>query len=119
MPVLSRSSKTVNLNLMQEKHRLIFYPDTILRKKTEDITDLTPSILRFIDKMKEVCAQKKGLGIAAPQVNESLSIFVTPITGTNIKTKDPIYAKDLKDWTVIINPKVLSFSKEAVGYEEG
>jgi peptide deformylase len=104
---------------MDQKHRLIYYPDSILRKKTEDIEDITPSFVKFIDKMKQICSEKKGLGIAAPQVNESLSVFVSPMTGTHIKTKDPLYAKDIKDWNVFINPRITKYSKEAVGYEEG
>lgn len=104
---------------MDQKHRLIYYPDSILRKKTEDIEDITPSLEKFIDKMKQICSEKKGLGIAAPQVNESLSVFVSPMTGTHIKTKDPLYAKDAKDWSIFINPRITKYSKEAVGYEEG
>ena len=104
---------------MEDKHQLIYYPDPILRKKAESVDVITPSLIQFIDRMKEVCADKKGLGIAAPQVNESISIFVTPMTGTHIKTKDPIYAKNFEDWTVIINPKIIRYSQEYVGYEEG
>jgi peptide deformylase len=104
---------------MQDKHRLILYPDTILRKKTDFVDRLTPQIKDFIETMKHVCSEKKGLGIAAPQVNESVSIFVTPMIGNHIKTKDPLLAKDFADWNVFINPKILSYSKEAVAYEEG
>lgn len=104
---------------MDPNHRLIYYPDSILRKKTENVLEITPTFLKFIEKMKEVCFAKKGLGIAAPQVNESLSVFVSPITGTHIKTKDPLYATELKNWSVFLNPKILKYSQEAVGYEEG
>ncbi|MFZ4673630.1 MAG: peptide deformylase [Chlamydiia bacterium] len=104
---------------MDQKHQLIIYPNSILRKKTEDIKEITPSFLNFIEKMKEVCLDKKGLGIAAPQVNESLSVFVSPMTGTHMKTKDPLYAKESKDWSVFVNPKITKYSQEAVGYEEG
>ncbi|MBU6149049.1 MAG: peptide deformylase, partial [Verrucomicrobia bacterium] len=90
-----------------------------LRKKAESVDSINPLLINFINRMKEVCAEKKGLGIAAPQVNESVSIFVTPMIGTHIKTKDPIYAKNFEDWTVVINPKIVRYSQEYVGYEEG
>ncbi len=104
---------------MNDKHHLIFYPDSILRKKGETITQVTPDIEKFIERMKEVCAGKKGLGIAAPQVNEALNIFVSPVIGTHIMTKEPLYAKTSADWTIAINPQIVSCSKESIGYEEG
>ncbi|MFZ4773431.1 MAG: peptide deformylase [Chlamydiia bacterium] len=104
---------------MHDKHHLIFYPDSILRKKGEAVDEVSPFIQNFVQKMKEVCVSKKGLGIAAPQVNESLNIFVSPVTGVHSKTKECVYATDYKDWTVVINPKIIGYSKEAVLYEEG
>ncbi len=88
-------------------------------------------IQKIIAAMREALAKEyDGVGIAAPQIGESLRIFVvsdlvfkarrknapekTPEMGTEIRP-----AKAVKDQLVYINPEILSTSKDQKSLEEG
>jgi peptide deformylase len=94
--------------------------DPILRKKAvavrqEDIT--SPRIQKVIADMKTaVDSQKDGIAIAAPQIGQSLSIFV--VSGKIMREADPKY-KGKEDHLVFINPKILKLSRKMQDAEEG
>ncbi|OHB11520.1 MAG: peptide deformylase [Candidatus Zambryskibacteria bacterium RIFCSPLOWO2_12_FULL_45_14] len=74
-----------------------------------------------IDRMKEALhAEEDGVAIAAPQIGESLRIFV--VSGKALalakKVKKMNDKKDLKD-LVLINPEIIKFSKKQKKVEEG
>lgn len=86
----------------------------VLRTKAEPVPrDLIHSeeIQSLIDNMIETMREYNGAGLAAPQVHESVQIIVLEVE------KNPRY-KDESDvpLTIIINPKIVSFSEEM---EEG
>jgi len=56
--------------------------DPVLRKKSREIKEITPAILRLLDDMVETMDAAKGLGLAAPQVGIPKRIIVVRI-GTN------------------------------------
>ena len=92
----------------------------ILRKKSvavkhEDIG--SARIQNIIAIMKAaVDSQKDGIAIAAPQVGESLRIFV--VSSKIMREADPKY-KGKEDHLVFINPKILKLSKKMQDAEEG
>jgi peptide deformylase len=94
--------------------------DPILRKKAmpikhEDIG--TPHIQKIITEMKKaVDSQKDGIAIAAPQIGESLRIFV--VSSKIMREADPKY-KGKEDHLVFINPKILKLSRKMQDAEEG
>jgi len=94
--------------------------DPILRKKAapvrhEDIA--SARIQNIITIMKAaVDSQKDGIAIAAPQVGESLRIFV--VSSKIMREADPKY-KGKEDHLVFINPKILKLSKKMQDAEEG
>jgi len=89
--------------------------DTILREKTtlvKNISDL--SFQNLIADMITTVKNANGLGIAAPQVYKSLSVFIMASKPNkrypNAPNIDPIS---------IINPKIKVYSKEIVKHWEG
>lgn len=75
----------------------------------------------ILQKMKEALhAEEDGVAIAAPQIGESLRIFVTSgkaVAWSN-KTKKIDRRKELKD-LVFINPEIIKISKKKKRVEEG
>jgi peptide deformylase len=82
----------------------------ILRKKSDmvDPAEMTrPEFQRFIDDMIETMREYDGVGLAAPQVHISKQIAVIEAKGNPRYPESP----DIP-LTVIINPTVISMSKE-------
>ena len=107
---------------------------TILRRESEalDIKDIkTPKIKRLISGMKETLKNTvDGVGLAAPQVGESLRIFIVSEEAEEIDRiekgkKDPPQnyeeIRKKKDWKnyVFINPVVKNTSKNQLERAEG
>ncbi len=94
--------------------------NTILRDHAKPvlISEInSPKIKKVIDDMKiAMHAQKDGVAIAAPQIGESLQIFV--ISGPLLKKADPDFKGDGSD-LVFINPKITKLSRDKAGMEEG
>lgn len=80
---------------------IVYYGNPILRTKAKQVESITPEIRALIDNMMETMLAANGLGIAAPQVGKSLSIFITSPPIEDEKggfTQSPP--------TVFINPKL-------------
>jgi peptide deformylase len=94
--------------------------DPILRKKAAPVRheDIGSARIQNIitDMKKAVDSQKDGIAIAAPQVGESLRIFV--VSGKVMREADPKY-KGKEDHLVFINPKILKLSRKMQDAEEG
>ena len=94
--------------------------DPVLRKKAAEVpvSDITsPRIQQVIKEMKEVLlTQPDGIAIAAPQIGESLRIFL--INGKLLKEADPESGGDGKDM-VFINPTITKRSRVKRIVEEG
>lgn len=80
----------------------------MLRRRAEGVEDISnPEIQQLIDDLILTAAEASGVGIAAPQVSESLRIFI--IAGT----ASPRYPDAPETETkVIINPEIVSVSDE-------
>lgn len=93
---------------------IIYFGDPILRKKGAIVPEITDEIRQLIDDMIETMDDVNGLGLAAPQVNRSLALFMTRV---------PIEGPD-DTWTegklrVFINPKIIAYSEELWSCTEG
>lgn len=75
-----------------------------MRKKSEEVKEVTPEIKKLIEEMIETMIKSNGIGLAASQVGVSKRIIVTATQ------KSPL---------VFINPKILRKSKETELGEEG
>jgi peptide deformylase len=83
---------------------ILKYPNPILRKKCEEIKEITPEIKRLGFDMVDTMIKNKGIGLAASQVGQLKRIIT-------------VYTK--KGPRIFINPKILSKSNETDIAEEG
>lgn len=60
--------------------KIIKYPDPVLRKNTEKITDFNEDLARLVDDMAETMYDAPGVGLAAPQIGKSLKLIVVDIS---------------------------------------
>ena len=80
----------------------------VLRKKAKAIADVKdPKVQQLIDDLITTVADVDGVGIAAPQVYQSLRIFIMA-SKPNARYPHAPHMKPL----ALINPKVLSWSKK-------
>ncbi len=87
----------------------------ILRKKSKEVTDIKSiEVQTLIDNLIATVMEVDGVGIAAPQVYESLRIF---ILASHPNARYP-YAPKMKP-TAIINPKIHDMSKSKIKDWEG
>ena len=90
------------LNIIERGHPTLNKPSTEV--KVVDIQ--TPKIQKIITDLQETLAAiSDGVGLAAPQVNVPLQIFI--VSKRILKGKDKELNKDI----VCINPKIVKFSK--------
>jgi peptide deformylase len=88
---------------MYENHPLRFYPDPVLRRACEPVRAVDDSIRDLVRRMFAVMYQRRGVGLAAPQVGVGLRVYIVNTTGRP------------EDEQVLINPQVL----EAAGSQTG
>jgi peptide deformylase len=85
--------------------KIITYPNDILRKKAQEVENvLDPNIQKLAEDMTETMKEGKGVGLAAPQIGQSIRLITI----------------DVKDEPLILfNPKITFFSKKKEDGEEG
>ena len=81
-----------------------YYPDKILRKKSEPVKEITADIKQLCSDMAKIMEENKGIGLAAPQVGELKRIIV-------LRTDEGPKA--------FINPKIILKSNDKEVIEEG
>lgn len=96
------------------KLQLAFYGHPVLRKKTSPVSVIDDKIRQLVYDMVETMDLNDGVGLAAPQVHRSLSIFVTRIPHWD--EQDKIIPGEVR---VFINPKILSYTQETWACQEG
>lgn len=77
----------------------------ILRKQAATVADIDERIVRLTQAMLDSLEVQKGIGLAGPQVNEQLRLFVT-------------HAQNDKP-RIFINPEIIMTSADMGPYEEG
>jgi peptide deformylase len=83
---------------------IVTYGNEILGKKAEPVKEIDDGIRSLSEDMLEAMAGK-GIGLAGPQVDKALRIFVTNVEGDKPR--------------VFINPEIVLTSQEMVAIEEG
>ena len=85
------------------------YPDPILRKKCQEVTEITPEIIDLSQNMIKTLVVNQGVGLAAPQVGELKRIIVVKYPEDKLAMNP----------TVFINPEIMEKTKETQVEEEG
>jgi peptide deformylase len=55
------------------------YGSKVLRKRAEEVEEVTPALSKFADDMLETMYQANGVGLAAPQVGRSIRLIVVDV----------------------------------------
>jgi len=61
--------------------QLVIYPDSKLKAVAKEVQQFDDWLVAVVERMKDLMAQHKGVGLAAPQVGLSLRIFVASASG--------------------------------------
>jgi len=101
---------------------IVAYGDPVLRKKTKEIAKDYPDIKTLIENMWETMYSSSGVGLAAPQIGNSIRLFVVDSN----QILDNLEDKEESDWKddvgikeVFINAKVINKKGEEWVYNEG
>lgn len=84
---------------------IVTFGNDILTKKAEPIADIGPDTAALAQEMFRLMERGRGIGLAGPQVNLPLRIFVTNVEGDQKR--------------VFINPEIVLTSQEEIDIEEG
>lgn len=91
---------------------IVMYGDPVLRKKAKDIEKGT-NILELVSDMYETMHAAHGIGLAAPQIGQSIRLFV--VDGTTLEDEPKL--ADFKK--AFVNPVILEEEGEPWAFEEG
>lgn len=95
-----------------------------LRKKTAQISEITPKLRQLISDMALTMKQADGVGIAAPQVGQSAQLFVVdPLAFDKERSKWEFrriaHPPDVTKPLAFINPVISTYPKFSEGMVEG
>lgn len=100
---------------------IVAYGNPVLRTKCEDINRDYPGLDKLIADMWETMYASNGVGLAAPQINKAIRLFVVDSAQMFEASEDTAEEFDdapgIKE--VFINPQILQLDGEEWDYEEG
>ncbi len=96
---------------------VVAYGDPVLRKEAEDVEQNMEGLRELIDNMWETMYKAEGVGLAAPQIGQSLRLFVVDGSPFGEGDGGDAGCKDFK--RVMINPVLFDESDECDVMEEG
>lgn len=88
---------------------IVTWPDEVLAAKAKPIDKVTPDLDELIENMIETMYESDGVGLAAPQIGQSIRLIVVDQTGPKIRG----------DLRVLVNPEIVESSDTEVESEEG
>ena len=93
---------------------IVAYGHPTLRKIAAEIEPGHPGLNELIDNMFETMYQSEGVGLAAPQVNQSIRLFIVDASP---------YEKDMPEFKgfkkIFINPHIIEETGEEWSFNEG
>jgi peptide deformylase len=101
---------------------IVAYGAPILRTVSKEITPDYPDLAKFIEDMWETMYASNGVGLAAPQVNRNIRLFVMDSAQVfeNQEEEDKgKFADEPGIKGVFINPKVVELNGKEWSYNEG
>ena len=101
---------------------IVAYGSPVLRKVSKEITTDYPDLNKLIDDMWETMYNSKGVGLAAPQVNRDIRLFIID----SVQIIEGLDDEEVKEYPndrgykgVFINAKISSLNGEEWAYNEG
>ena len=101
---------------------IVAYGSPVLRKVSKEITPDYPELNKLIEDMWETMYNSKGVGLAAPQVNKDIRLFIID----SVQIIENLNEDDLKEYHndkgykgVFINARISSLNGEEWAYNEG
>ena len=85
---------------------IVKYPDPVLERPAEPVTEFNDELRKFVDDMFESMYAAKGIGLAAPQVGVSKRLTVIDLS----------FKERPEEKIVLINPEIIL--REGKQYEE-
>ncbi len=89
--------------------KIFQYPEKVLREETIKVTSFDNKLSELIEDMAETMYEAPGIGLAAPQVGESLKLIIVDTT------EDPEGKKQFK---ALVNPEITHHEGKQID-EEG
>jgi peptide deformylase len=91
---------------------IVTFPEPTLRLKAKQVTKFDTELQTLVDNMFETMRAAPGVGLAAPQIGESLRLVVVEYTEDEDENAKP------KKY-VLVNPEIIKRSEEMVTDVEG
>lgn len=114
--------KIANLNFWMMILPIVAYGHPVLRSVATDIEESYADLPKFIEDMWETMYASNGVGLAAPQVNRSIRVFVMD-SAQIFANKDEDDEDQFPDAPGIkqafINPKIIELQGDNWAYNEG
>ncbi len=85
------------------------YPEPVLRQKTEKIDNFDSNLAKLVEDMAETMYDAPGIGLAAPQIGQSIKLIVVDTTEDK---------EGEKKYLPLINPEIVAHEGNQVD-EEG
>ncbi len=101
---------------------IVAYGAPVLRKVCKDIAPEHPNLEKLVSDMWETMYASNGVGLAAPQINRDIRLFVVDSTQIfeNQEAEDKgVYADEPGIKQVFINAKIVEFDGDDWQYNEG
>ncbi|XP_030469982.2 peptide deformylase 1B, chloroplastic/mitochondrial [Syzygium oleosum] len=89
--------------------KIVEYPDPVLRAKNKRIGTFDDNLKKLADEMFDVMYNTDGIGLSAPQVGINVQLMVF----------NPVGERGEGEEIVLVNPRVIKYSKKTVPFNEG
>lgn len=100
---------------------ILAYGDPILKKKAKEIDPDFPGLSELLDNMWETMYAANGVGLAAPQIGESIRLFIVDAApfaeDDSLSEKEQEFLKNFKK--TFINPQIIHENGDEWGFNEG
>ncbi len=100
---------------------IVAYGDPVLRKETEPITKDYPNLDEVLENMFETMYEARGIGLAAPQINLPIRLFIVDATpfedDEDLSEEEQQFVSTFKK--VFINAKMIEESGDEWAFNEG
>lgn len=97
--------------------QIVTLPDDVLRKKARPVTKFDADLQTLIDNMIETMRVANGVGLAAPQIGQSMQLAVIETLPEEDENGEPI--PDSRELFVIVNPRIVWESRDVIDGIEG